>query len=402
MLRTFKIVRITSLLFVLVFFTPTTGMADGVGHLYEYDIDGKLMRQWAATGETMVYSYDVNGNMLFGKKGELTYYRSRSFGEVQGAGNWYYQIWDGTQYREMSWDASLSAWRGNDGWSRITREWMHPDTYDTVLKWVAPKTGTVKITGGAAKHPINLDGDGVRIKIKKGDIQIWPQAGWYPIAGTDATGVEFNSYVQVSAGDSIYFVLNQNGHIGSDGTRLDPVITYMDHAASSFGSIQGVGGWHYQTWNGNVYKDMTWDSAISAWRGSQHWARITKDWVHPDTDDVVLKWVAPRAGAIQISGTAAKHPINLDGDGVRIQIKHGSTQIWPSSGWHVTAGNDALGVQFNSQLRVKAGEPVYFILNQNGNYGSDGTKLEPVITYLDKASNFYGSVQGNGGWYYQT
>ncbi|MCM3701477.1 hypothetical protein [Paenibacillus macerans] len=79
----------------------------------------------------------------------------------------------------MTWNTTTSRWERADPWSLVTDDWLHPDEEDTVLKWVAPFTGTIRITGNVSKHPANQDGDGVRVKIMKNNQQVWPCSGWH-------------------------------------------------------------------------------------------------------------------------------------------------------------------------------------------------------------------------------
>ncbi|MNC74279.1 hypothetical protein D3C75_1256060 [compost metagenome] len=59
-----------------------------------------------------------------------------------------------------------------------------------------------------------------------------------------------------------------------------------------------------------------------------------------------------------------------------------STQVWPSSGWQIIQGNDSVGVNATVNVNVTSGDSIYFVVNQNGNYGFDATVWNPVITYI--------------------
>ncbi|MEK4043350.1 hypothetical protein NSU18_06770 [Paenibacillus sp. FSL H8-0048] len=127
---------------------------------------------------------------------------------------------------------------------------------------------------------------------------------------------------------------------------------------------------------------MTWDPVESRWRGEQVWNIVSKEWMHPDGSDAVLKWVAPQTGSIRITGRVAKHPVNLEGDGVRVKIMKNNTQVWPSNGWQSIQGDDPIGVTANLNINVTKGDFIYFIVNQNGNQGYDATKWNPSINYI--------------------
>lgn len=56
--------------------------------------------------------------------------------------------------------------------------------------------------------------------------QIWPTDGWRTIA-RNYRAVEVNATATVTAGDTLYFMLDQNGTSTNDTTNWDPVITYL-------------------------------------------------------------------------------------------------------------------------------------------------------------------------------
>ncbi|WP_405111595.1 hypothetical protein MHH28_02995 [Paenibacillus sp. FSL K6-1217] len=386
---------------VLLMFSFTILNSASAATFYYYDANGRLAQKSELTGETERFLYDNNGNLVSKNSGEPYFELQTAFGSKQGENNWYYQLWDGTQYKDMTWDPVESRWRGEQNWNIVSKEWMHPDGNDAVLKWVAPQTGSIRIAGRVAKHPVNLQGDGVRVKIMKNSTQVWPSAGWQSIQGDDAIGVTTDVNINVTIGDTIYFIVNQNGTIGYDATKWTPSITYIEKASTAFGSDQGRNNWYYQYWDGIKYKDMTWDLTENRWRGEQIWNIISKDWMHPDGNDAMLKWVAPQTGSIRIAGRVAKLPVNLQGDGVRVKIMKNSTQVWPSAGWQIIKGDDAIGVTTDLNINVTMGDSVYFVVNQNGDQLYDGTQWNPSITYIEKMSSVFGSAQGKNNWYYQ-
>ena len=97
-------------------------------------------------------------------------------------------------------------------------------TEDVVLKWVAPKDGTVNIQGEVKKY--NSGGNGVQVKIMKNSTQVWPASGWQDIAYDDLTGVSHDFDVTVETGDSIYFIVNSKSNNSYDWTEWDPTIRY--------------------------------------------------------------------------------------------------------------------------------------------------------------------------------
>ncbi|MDF9845253.1 MULTISPECIES: RHS repeat domain-containing protein [unclassified Paenibacillus] len=370
------------LTFLSLFFVVTLNSASAL-QSYFYDGNGRLVQESALTGETTRYSYDRNGNLLTKVTGEPYFQFLAALSAKQGENKWYYQTWNGTSYENMTWDAVGSRWKGKNDWNIIYKDWLHPDGNDTVMKWVAPQTGSIQIGGQVSKYFTNLQGDGVQVKIMKNSTQIWPSSGWQIIQGNDPVGVNAVANVNVTSGDSLYFVINQNGNYGFDATVWNPEITYIEKYTSAFGAEQGKNNWYYQIWNGTSYENMTWDPAGAMWRGKKDWNIIGKEWLHPeDGHDTALKWVAPQTGTVKISGKVAKHPVNLQGDGVRVKVMKNSAQIWPATGWQTIQGNDPIGVNIALNVNIVLGDSLYFVINQNGNYGFDATVWNPSVAYI--------------------
>lgn len=120
---------------------------------------------------------------------------------------------------------------------------------DTARTFVAPATGTVSITGTAAK--MNTSGNGVIVRITANGRTVW---GPTTIAGTDTTGVATNvSGLSVTHGDDIRFEIDNNGDWSYDATSWNPTISYAGGASytasSGFSSTQGP-TWYYQDYRG--------------------------------------------------------------------------------------------------------------------------------------------------------
>jgi len=221
----FRVICFISIFLFLVI-APTSNCIYAMNSYY-YDTNGRLIQESDLSGEAVRYLYDQNGNLISKNTGEPYFEFLSAFDSKQGRNNWYYQTWNGTRYEDMSWDITELRWKGKNSWDIINKEWIHPDGNDSVLKWVAPQTGSIRVTGRVAKHPVNLQGDGVRVKIMKNNTPVWPATGWKSIQGDDATGIEINLNLNVTMGDSIYFIVNQNGSTEYDATSWNPEITYI-------------------------------------------------------------------------------------------------------------------------------------------------------------------------------
>lgn len=330
-------------------------------------------------------SYDIGAHQTSSTyvQDEDTYVLARDFSTQQGRRNWYYMEKNGDAYQNLNWDSTQQKWAGTGTYNLI---WapakMHPDGNDTVLAWKAPKDGKVQIMGNPKKD--NSGNDGVNVKILKNSTQLWPEDGWQYIGGSDTTGVVHDIAVDVAAGDTIYFVLNQNQNNYSDGTYWNPKITYdveeKYNLTSDFSSTQGTKGWYYLEENNGAYSEMTWDSSISRWKGSNQYSLIwAPAQLHPDGSDTVVGWKAPHDGDIIIKGNPKK--TNSGYDGVKVKILKNSENLWPSADWQLIGGTDTTGVAHEVSITVSAGDMIYFVVDQNSNNYADETNWSPTILY---------------------
>lgn len=315
---------------------------------------------------------------------------SNGFTSTQGSNQWYYQMWDGNAYYDMNWDAGNSRWIGDTTYVLVGSNWQHPDNIrDSVRKWVAPKAGSISITGIAKKDSVG--GDGVAVYIKKNSNTIF---GPVTIDGNNTTGISTNvSQVNVDAGDAIYFVVNMKGDITSDATIWDPTITMTTQnswtAFDSFSNGQGVNQWYYDYYSistPGVYQAMSWDSANSSWKGNATYLFAGSNWQHPeDSYNSVRKWIAPRDGTISISGTAKLD--SSGGDGVKVEIVkngdlHFGVNVFPEVVLFAEQlVNTTTGISTNTTTTVKAGDIIHFIVNKNSTISHDTTIWDPTITY---------------------
>lgn len=98
---------------------------------------------------------------------------------------------------------------------------------DAVRVFTLPDSGWVTITGTVHKDIYHTSGDGVRVKIVKGNQQIWPHAGWESIAADDTSGKKVDLTISVNAGDRLYFIVNRNFDNMDDETVWNPQVKYL-------------------------------------------------------------------------------------------------------------------------------------------------------------------------------
>ena len=194
----------------------------------------------AGSSVTMAMADDTSGEAPPAPDG--TYNFKEDFSGMQGLNQWYYQYHDGS-YKDMTYDSPNTEWDiVSDEYPYIKATSIHPGAgHDAVLKWVAPKDGEVTISGEAKKA--NLDGgDGIKVKILKNSVQLWPSSDWQFIAYDNATGYAHNVTTSVNAGDAIYFIVNAVSTQSHDGVSWSPIIEYMDKPNKNFPVINSVSG----------------------------------------------------------------------------------------------------------------------------------------------------------------
>lgn len=201
--------------------TDTTGYAYSVpttvaaGDVIYFVVD--------SNGEHSYDTTDFSSTIAYGS----SYNSASGFSSTQGANQWSYQYTaDGTTYSNMTWDAANTYWTGSA--AIVASTWMHPNNAAYAARvWTAPTSGTVNVTGAAAKLPTTGPGNGVNVKIMKNGTQVWPASGWQFIAGTNTTGYTYNFNATVNAGDKLYFLLDANGEHSYDNTNYSATVTYQ-------------------------------------------------------------------------------------------------------------------------------------------------------------------------------
>ncbi len=158
---------------------------------------------------------------------------------------------------------------------------------------------------------VTCQGDGINAKILRNDTQVWPAEGWKYIANATVNEL-FDFTTDVTAGDSLVFLVNMNGGIGFDTTAFDPDITYEDgeshQASKEFSGEQGKNGWRYQYLEGGKLVDLVYYALPQQWRkekdnltGTPFVGAANQ---HPDAgQDVVRVWTAPKAGKLHVTGS---------------------------------------------------------------------------------------------------
>lgn len=146
--------------------------------------------------------------------------QSVDFSSSQGP-QWRYQYGRGGPLTDMIWQGTY--WGGTESFDRIYADLMHPGPSEMpLLKWLAPRTGTVFI-GGTVRDADQSCGDGISASLVHNGTQIFAAT----IPNGDTVGVSPNMSRNVAAGDALFFIVSPNSNNNCDSTRWDPSIAYQ-------------------------------------------------------------------------------------------------------------------------------------------------------------------------------
>jgi hypothetical protein len=149
------------------------------------------------------------------------YRQSKDFSSQQGP-YWRYQTGRDSVIYDMTFQSSF--WQGSDRWSAIYADALHPAANEIpVLKWIAPRAGTVRIEGTVRDADVTC-GNGVSASVVHNGTQIFSA----DIDNGDTVGRGMDMLRQVAAGDGIFFMVSARGtDFYCDTTRWDPSIGYQ-------------------------------------------------------------------------------------------------------------------------------------------------------------------------------
>lgn len=350
---------------------------------------------------------------------------SEGFSSVQGDNNWYYQQYDGRNYKDLVYDNAQNLWRGDAQFLIVFPNSHHPTVgLDSVRRFVTPSSGIVRISGKPAV--VSFEGDGVIATISHGRKELWSHL----VKGGE--GIEHEIYIRVKRNESIYFSVNCNEYDGFDTTIWNPVVEYVSgdgielttgeeqdvtkvsYFSSSFDfeSEQGVLGWSYLA---GFETPLEFDDEKSAWVLYGDSLYISGETMYPsEKNDAVRMWTVKRNGKASIQGNA--YLDNPQSDGVSLKILKGETELYSN----IILPYFSDSVKFKIDTTVEEDDKLFFVVGNNGNPAFDSLKIEisidfslittaPVIDYgyddvitarFDSFADF-SSQQGGKGWFYE-
>jgi hypothetical protein len=142
------------------------------------------------------------------------------FSSTQGFHGWSYLESSGVPLAYQSDD----YWHGSETYLLINNNILHPgNDVDAIVRWVAPLTGQIQITGGVADANFEC-GDGVSVRIDvDGGTTLWS----WTIDNADSTTYTFDISLDIRAGQAVNLTLNSRGDNGCDSTSLAETIVLV-------------------------------------------------------------------------------------------------------------------------------------------------------------------------------
>jgi F5/8 type C domain len=195
------------------FLYVNTGLAPNTRHTIKVVVTGKKNPKSAgATISHIAFEYSAE-----------SYKASAGFSSLMGKNNWYYQLWNGSDYIDLAFISDEAHpriyWFGK-GNTEVGPNYQSAGDNAVIRKWVAPHGGTVRVEGAVTSESAS---DGTVASIWLNSDKIWPEK----IANGEAASHDLK--LTVIQGDAIAFVVAKKdpaSKTGSNKVFWDPVMTY--------------------------------------------------------------------------------------------------------------------------------------------------------------------------------
>lgn len=152
--------------------------------------------------------------------------QSAGFPDTSQPPKWAYQYGGSGPLTNMAYQQG-GYFQGSELYTRIYKDTMHPGVAEVpVLKWIAPKNGTVLIEGTVRKSDVSC-GDGVTATISYSGGTLSPAFNNIPISFDDNLGVKHSIKQTVTTGQALFFIVGAKGNNYCDSTMWDPSVTYQ-------------------------------------------------------------------------------------------------------------------------------------------------------------------------------
>ncbi len=155
-----------------------------------------------------------------------------------------------------------------------------------------------------------------------------------------------------------------------------------DTYQSVFGSEQGVNNWCFCEFDGNNYKELIWDAAKKRWKTSSgdNYPIFASDQMMPGNEiGVGLLFISPKRGMLQMKGEVCLPYSDGAGGKVIARIMKGKKVLWSET----VAGKTVVNYDLTN-IPIKEGEELRFVVNCAGTNENDFTRWWPSVEYTDK------------------
>ncbi|MBQ7379217.1 MAG: beta-galactosidase [Clostridia bacterium] len=151
-----------------------------------------------------------------------------AFSAEQGKGGWYYMCTKPkrTDFIEMTYDAENGRWQGKAPFSLIMKGAVHPDAYDSVLAFEAPRDGVVRYTYSLSVDSEYSDGIKYRVLLGEEPLTHGDKYGYIELPHGQVAVETLE--IRVQQGDRICIAVNVGGTSSHDSTALSVEIEYVE------------------------------------------------------------------------------------------------------------------------------------------------------------------------------
>jgi hypothetical protein len=250
----------------------------------------------------------------------------------------------------------------------------------TVMTWESPKDSGNRVNSSVKLYEstdaVNWSASPAMVVADEAPQTLKPDAGYQYCSIADRDGA-----ANAEAGQFFYLYCMKDPtylstHFGLYRweINLGPSVDAF-RQSDDFSASQGP-YWRYLRGDGVGLSNMVWQT--SYWTGTDAWARIYRDSMHPGSPQQMpaLQWIAPKAGTVRIEGTLRDADLAC-GDGVNASVVHNSTEIFSAD----IANGDTVGRSIAQDRTVAAGDSIFFILAPKANNFCDTTRWDPSIRY---------------------
>lgn len=194
--------------------TPGTFITEYYGH--------------APSGEFVAFKVidDLSGVKL--DQPQSNYLFPSGFSAEQGKENWYYMCTrpGRTDLIEMTYDTTNGRWQGKSEFSLIMKGLVHPDAYDAVLVFCAPKDGTISYSFSLSVDSPQSDGIQYRVFCNDTVLTKSNHSKGYISLPYGEVGQE-SMTIEVKKGDMLAIAINPGKTTANDSTSLSVEIEYQ-------------------------------------------------------------------------------------------------------------------------------------------------------------------------------